>query len=540
MTAPAALSRRYTVVVLLAVYAIFWIQFSAVRPENFGGIDEWMILSLVRRGIAAVPHANRPLGLLFNLPAGLFPGHLLEAAWLFHGHYLVAGGLLTSLLVLRIAPSQPAWALAAGALASTWAPTDLLRLNGIYSSAYAGVAATTMLSTLLLATSAGRPIPVTLAAGLAFVATRVHEGCLPLVLVAPVLLALLGVKLPKPALVVYYGVMALAVAVVVLPLWRGRQETLYQREILGVYLNVPGLALRLLDQFRLELGPLIAPGRAAFGARGLASALIAAGAAGWLARSVEAGPTRPGWRGLLAGGLGAAAAYSAFILGTRMTANAGRTQMIAGPWIGLALASLLVLVAVLVPQRLRAAATACLAGLLVAIAAGRTLQLQEFWDRTGGAYGRQARAMRQVLEIAPDVQPGTLLVFVDNSRTWLGTFVFHYAVDLLYAGRAAGCLVNGREETFMSCSRRAGGVHQEPWPLLREAWRLAPRTYPFSDVVVFSSDPGGRVSLDASWPASLGALAPDAGYAPLARRRALESVPAERHVLDRLDAAGPR
>ena len=42
MLAPPRSSAARVGVVLFAVYAVFWIQFGIVRPENFGGIDEWM------------------------------------------------------------------------------------------------------------------------------------------------------------------------------------------------------------------------------------------------------------------------------------------------------------------------------------------------------------------------------------------------------------------------------------------------------------------------------------------------------------------
>jgi hypothetical protein len=163
MPAPPRSSAARVGVVLLAVYAVFWIQFRIVRPENFGGIDEWMILSLVSRGALDIPYANRPLGLLFNLPAALFPAHLLGASFLLHAHYLVLGGLLTSLLLLRLAPDRPDWPLLAGVFAATWAPSDLLRLNSIYSSAYSGVTAATVLAFLLLASAGRRPVVMVVA-----------------------------------------------------------------------------------------------------------------------------------------------------------------------------------------------------------------------------------------------------------------------------------------------------------------------------------------------------------------------------------------
>ncbi len=534
MTAPEMRPKRVAVV-LVAVYVVFWVQFGAVRPENFGGIDEWMILSLVSGGIAAVPHANRPFGLLFNLPVGLFPAHLLEGSWLVHGHYLVLAGLLTSLLLLRLAPGRPEWALLAGVFAATWAPSDWLRLNSIYSSAYAGVTATTVLSLWLLATSGGRPVLVVFAAALGFLATRVHEGPLPVLLIAPLLLGAFGVRLSRAGLALYYTVMALALAAVVVPLAHGRPETIYQREVLGVYLDVAGLAARLAEQFRLHLGPLFWAGRGMLGLRAIVSALMVVLAALLLGRTgTEPRAALLLVRGAIVGILGAAASYSAFLVGARMTASAGRTQIVAGPWIAMAVAATILLLARAFPGRARLPVVAALGAFVAANAAARTSQLQESWDRTGGAYSRQAHAMQQVLAIAPDLKPGSLLIFVDGGRTWLGTFVFHHAVDLLYERKAGGCVANSREDLFITCFMDPAGVHQEPWPMLRAPWGVLPRTYRFDEVMVLSSDSAGRVKLEEEWPKELPALPPGAAYAPRSRATPLATRPRARSVLDRL------
>jgi hypothetical protein len=518
-------------VVLLTVYGLFWVQWSVVRAQNFGGIDEWMILSLVSRGIAAVPHANRPLGLLFNLPAGLFPAHLLEASYLVHAHYLALAGLLTSLLLLRCAPGRPEWALLAGVLAATWAPSDWLRLNSIYSAAYAGAAASTLVAVGLLAASRPRPLLAFLAGAVGFLTTRVHEGPLPLLLLAPLLLALFGVRVSRTGLTLYALLMLLAVATVAVPLLFARQETLYQREVLGVYLDVPGLGARLVEQFRLHLAPLFSWGAGMLGPRALASAAIVFGAA-LLVGSTGAPPQewRPVVRGAAAGLLGAAAAYAPFLMGARMTARGGRTEMISGPWIAILVAALILLAAGALPARARLPALAGLAALVAASGAAHTTQLQQSWDRSA-VYPHQSRTMTELVSLAPDLKPGSLLIFVDPGRTWLGTFVFHYAVDLLYAGAAAGCVSNGREELFLTCYMDPAGVHQDPWPMLRVPWQLAPRTYAFEEVVVVRPGAEGRVEIADSWPAELPPLPAGAAYAPRSRVIPLAKRIAARTVL---------
>ncbi len=50
-------------VALAALLLVFGSGFSVVRSTNFGGLDEWLIVSLTSQGIVDVPYANRPLEL---------------------------------------------------------------------------------------------------------------------------------------------------------------------------------------------------------------------------------------------------------------------------------------------------------------------------------------------------------------------------------------------------------------------------------------------------------------------------------------------
>ena len=519
-------------VVLLAVYAVFWILFGIVRPENFGGIDEWMILSLVSRGALDIPYANRPLGLLFNLPAALFPAHLLGASFLLHAHYLVLGGLLTSLLLLRLAPDRPDWALLAGVFAATWAPSDLLRLNSIYSSAYSGVTAATVLAFLLLASAGRRPVVmVVAAAGLAFVVTRVHEGPLPLLLIAPFLLRPLGVRLPRAPLAIYCALLGLAALVAGLPLARGRPETWYQGGLLGVYLEPMGLLSRLAGQFRLHLLPLVTVSPTALlKLRPLAAAGAVVLALAWLRPSAPPSPRRR----LLAaavpvGLLGAVAAYSSFILAERLV-GAYRTEFLAAPWIGVALAAAIALASDAAPSWAQFPCLALLGGFVVAGGAVRTQQLQAVWDQVG-AYERQSSAIAQIVAIAPDFRPGTLVVLIDGAHAWRGTFIFHHALDLVYGRHVAGCVPNGPEQLFYDCRQGPDGVRHEPWPVLKRAWGAEPRSYPFDEIVVFSSDESGSVTLRDDWPRELPSLPAGATYAPRQRLGSAGRPPAARAIL---------
>jgi len=520
-------------IVLLVVYAVFWAQFAVVRAENFGGIDEWLILSLVSRGAIDIPYANRPLGLLFNLPVALFPSHLLEVAFLLHGHYLVLSGLLTSLLLLRLAPDRPDWSLLAGTLAATWAPSDRLRLDSIYSAAYSGVTATTALIVVLLLAGIRRPVLVVVAAGLGFVTSRVHEGALPVLLLAPFLLWALGARLGSRPLAAYCGVMGLAAVVAGLPLLRGRPESWYQGELLGVYLDPLGLMTRLGLQFRLHLAPLLTVLRQdVFRPHVLAIGAALSVALAFLKPPVQASRhPRRFVVAALVGLVGAASGYSGFVLAARMV-GADRAEMLAAPWIGLALASIVALLAEVVPAPARRPLVVALGAFVATAGAARTVQLQQVWNQIS-AYDRQAGDMRQIAATAADFKPGTLVILFQGTGTWVGTFAFHHALDVVYGRHVAGCVANGREELFYECRQDAQGVHHDPWPVLKPAWGASPRTYRFDEVVVFRSDATGRITLVDEWPADLPPLPAGATYAPQARITSSASSPVRRSILAR-------
>lgn len=531
---------KRTALVLLAIYAVFWLQFASVRPENFGGIDEWMILSLARRGAVDVPYANRPLGLLFNLPTALAPASaLLQASLLLHGHYLAFAGMLTGLLLLLLQPGRPGWALLAGTFAATWGPSDLLRLDSIYSSAYSGVTAATALVLVLLAAGARRSILVVVAAGLAFVITRIHEAPLAVLALAPLLLAALGRRLSARALAIYWSVLALGALLALLPLLLGRPSAWYQAEVMRVYLEPAGLASRLLTQFSFHLTPLVhTPPGALLGPRAVGSALVMVLALLALTSRSDAAPNRRSLALAMAVGIaGAAASYSGFILATRLV-DARRTEFLATPWIGLLLAAGIVLVAGLAPSRLRLPVLGVCGGYVAAAGAVHTDRLQRDWDLVS-AYPRQAGALKQMVLAAPGLRPGTLVILVDGAQAFLGSFVLHHGLDLVYGPQVGGCVAAPRSEIFYACVQTPQGIRHEPWPVLRRAWGARARHYGFDEIVVFRSEPSGRLSLLEAWPPELPPLPAGASYAPLLRVSAEATPPAARALLSRVRPQTP-
>ncbi len=184
---------------IVAIYVLLWSQFAWVEATNFQGFDEWLTLSLVSRGIVDVPHANRPLGLFWNLFPALLTPHSLGGVFLFYVHYLALTAFLVCLICRRLLPEPPELAFLAGAFTASWAPSDPLRLTALYSTAYAGSTLGLWLSVYLLVESWSRGRLVLLAPAIlvACLTVRVHEGVVPLLVCAPVLLAFVGAREPR-------------------------------------------------------------------------------------------------------------------------------------------------------------------------------------------------------------------------------------------------------------------------------------------------------------------------------------------------------
>src|SRR5207247_11052069 len=86
----------------IGIVLVFCAQYAWVKPTNFEGYDEWLLLSLASRGIVSVPPANRPLALIFDLPHALLFPHSLAGVYLVHGAYLALAGVVASLIALRL------------------------------------------------------------------------------------------------------------------------------------------------------------------------------------------------------------------------------------------------------------------------------------------------------------------------------------------------------------------------------------------------------------------------------------------------------
>ena len=144
---------RSRVAAAAAVALVGATPFLWVRATNFRGYDEWLIVSLLSRGIVSFPYANRPLNLLWALPAWALAPDRLSGFLVVHVAWLALSGALVFLLVRRIAPGNPALAFLAGAFTTVWAPSDPTRPASVQMIVYSGCTCGALLSAWLLAAS---------------------------------------------------------------------------------------------------------------------------------------------------------------------------------------------------------------------------------------------------------------------------------------------------------------------------------------------------------------------------------------------------
>jgi hypothetical protein len=212
---------------------------------------------------------------------------------------------------------------------------------------------------------------------------------------------------------------------------------------------------------------------------------------------------------------------------TPATVAPAKMQGLSAPGFGLMLAALVLLAVSLVPERARLPLTLALSCGLVALGTGRTLALQREWDERS-AYPAQRLLLEQLVGVAPDLRPGTLVVLLDGEAVFPATFTFRHAVLHAYGGRAAGHVYRGHD--FLYPARfEAGGVEVLPWPVIREAWREGVHRYAF-DAVVVVRHAGGTLRLERTWPADLPGAPGTEAYAPdvrIVRGGRVASVPAE-------------
>lgn len=524
---------------LAAVVGVFWIGYAGVRPTNFGGADEWLLIDLSSRGVLDFPYANRPLVLLWTTIAAQTWPHDLRAYWLFNGLYLCGAAWLTTVLTRRLLPGSSGLALLAGVFATVWAPLDGLRLSGVLSCGYAGFTLCTMAAlTLFLESWHRRRLDLlVLGAVLGFVAARGVESVIPILLLAPVLLLGDAVRERQRAfkwLALWLSVVALELALALRPLLAGIPS--YQGGALGVDPAPFRVLVRLVRLLGMQAAPLVttSPAELLTPAVPLAvAAFVLLAVAGIMERGGPADPVTSRTAATRAMGLGlllAAAGHAGLALSASVSTPA-RTQILSGPGFGLALAGAVVALSSVLPQRLARAGVLALGAWVVAVGTGRTVALQGEWDSFRSIFAEQHRTLSDLVRRAPGFTPGTLVVLLDGGRIWPMSFTFRHAVAYLYAGQAEGLVSDGADMLY-PWSFTPEGVLITPWATIRRAWDVEPSFYPWSTLVVVRASGSGALELLGGWPEGvLPPLPPGATYSPLERIETDEPPPASRRIL---------
>ncbi len=508
---------------MAAILAVFASQFAWVRATNFGGWDEWLVIDLTFNGHVGLPYENRPFSLAFNLPGSLLSPYGLWGFYVLHGLYLGGAGVLSWLIVRRLAPEQERLALLAGIFAATWAPLDSLRLDTVLISNYSGVTLATLLALLLLIEGSlrGRIVIATLGACVGALALRSLESSAGLLVAGPLLLLLLPAPRRNgalPAVLAWAAIVGAALAFAAGPVLFPPPGGSYQTHAMGFDPHPVRVMSRVLGQFASHLAPLVGPRWSEVATvAALASAAVFLGAWAVASRMVQdREDPRAAVRLGLIGLAGAALGYGVMALSPSITGPA-RAQILSAPGIGLFLAAAVSWIALRTGRGARPL-VALLGAWIVAGGTARVVAMQRQWDEVG-YWPAQRRVLSSLLVAAPDVAPDTFVVLLDGARSFPATFTFHHALDYLYARRATGVSL-GAEPFLYPHAFSKDGLVSVPMESIRGPWREPVRLYRYDQLVVVRALPGGEVRLLDEWPEGpLPALPAGAAYRPRERIR---------------------
>jgi hypothetical protein len=521
---------------IIGILATFWSQFVWVQATNFGGHDEWLIVSLNAKHVVGFPYANRPLVLLGSLPVALLWPHDLKAYLFFHTLYLSLAGALVFLLLRRLAPRSSLLAFLTAVFSLVWVPLDFMRLDTVLLTGYSGFTFLTFLALFLLVESWQRQSVVLLVAGalLAFVTTRGGEATVPMVALAPALLIpMRGDRRLWAWVIAWESLVVAGVALILAPLAGPGQGT-YQLSALGLDPQPLHVAGRLLEQFRFHLLPLVtSPPREMAGAGVIAAAgvfgLAYAGATRNDAAAQPGGADSRFLRGaMLLGLVWAGLGYAVYTL-SRAINTPARTQILSSPGIGLFLAGGLCLMGRAFAPPWRRLAVGLLAAWVVAVGTGRTLAMQRDWDMAS-AWPAQNSTLVNLTRAAPDLKPNTFVLLIDEAGAWPATFTFRHAVDYLYRGRAIGSVWGGQAFLYPTVFA-SDGIHSDPWEVIRKPWGSAASHHGYDEVVVVALRATGELTILDRWPGFLPSLPPGTVYKPRDRIVAGGFLPEARGIL---------
>jgi hypothetical protein len=316
----------------------------------------------------------------------------------------------------------------------------------------------------------------------------------------------------------------------------------YQAGALGIDPSPIRVAGRVLHLAGMQIGPLVTspPGELAVPAVPLAVFVFLSGFAGL---RLAGGPPPDRERArkaigfvLAAGVLLTLSAHATLAL-TPAIRTPARTQILSAPGFGLALAATIAAVARLVGSRWRPVVAAALGAWIVAVGTGRVVAMQAEWDASRNAYPAQSETLSDLTVAAPDLEPGSVVLLLDDGGAWPMTFTFRHALRYLYGDDVVGVVHGGAD--FLYPWRLTGqGIVIDPWPVIRGEWQVEPTLHPWDTILVVHRGADGRLVVLPEWPEDvLPPLPAGARYAPEGRIRPTPVRDRERRVLA---AKGPR
>jgi hypothetical protein len=233
----------------------------------------------------------------------------------------------------------------------------------------------------------------------------------------------------------------------------------------------------------------------------------------------------------------AVSAHAALAL-TPAIRTPARTQVLSAPGFALALAAAITAAARRASPRWEAAVAALLGSWVVAVGTARVVAMQGEWDEFRSAWTGQSGTLSTLVAQAPGLEPGTLVLLLDETGAWPMTFTFRHALRYLYGDGVVG-VVHGAQDFLYPWHLTAEGVVVVPWPVIRREWQVSPTFHPWEAVVVARRDGTGEVAILPRWPEDvLPALPPGARYAPRERIRGAPAVVRHRDVLGARPAGG--
>jgi hypothetical protein len=120
-------------------------------------------------------------------------------------------------------------------------------------------------------------------------------------------------------------------------------------------------------------------------------------------------------------------------------------------------------------------------------------------DAFRDVYPEQYQTLSGLVNEAPGLRAGTLVLLLEGGKTWPLSFTFRHAVAYLYPGQALG-LVPGGEHMLYPWSFTPTGVAVRPWPMLQAPWGVAPTFHRWDTLLVVGPDASGALEIRSRWP----------------------------------------